>query len=71
MDCLTKTTTRRSPALADAGVLLGALLLLGGCSRTTRSGEAAEPGFFTGYEIGNEKDRAAVREERPGYQRYE
>ena len=71
MYCPTSTTTRRSPALAAAGVLLGALLLLAGCGRTTKSAEAAEAGFFTGYEIGDEQDRAKIREERPGYRRYE
>ena len=74
MDCLTSTTsttTRRSPALAAAGVLLGALLLPAGCARSTKSAEAAEDGFFTGFEIGNEQDRAQVREDRPGYRPYE
>jgi len=64
-------TTRRSPALAVTGVLLGALLLLAGCARPTKSAEAAQNGFFTGYEIGNEQDRAQLREERPGYRSYE
>ena len=27
--------------------------------------------FFTGYEIGDEQDRAKIREARPGYRRYE
>ncbi len=48
-----------------------ALLLLGGCGRAMRSAEAAETAFFTGYEIGDEQDRAKIREARPGYRRYE
>ena len=52
-------------------VVLVGVALLCGCSRTTRYGEATGAGVLTGYEIGNEQDRAAVRKDRPGYRRHE
>ncbi len=54
-----------------AASLLIAAVSLGGCSRQTKSGEDTGTGFFTGYEIGDEQDRAEVRKDRPDYRRYE
>ncbi len=52
-------------------VVLVGVAMLCGCSRTTRYGEATGTGLLTGYEIGNEQDKAAVRKDRPGYKRHE
>ncbi|MHC4217585.1 MAG: hypothetical protein ACYSU7_03930 [Planctomycetota bacterium] len=52
-------------------VLVLALAALAGCSRKGTTGESTNTGFFTGYELGNEQDQTNIREERPGYQRYE
>ena len=45
--------------------------MLGGCSRTSKSGEATNTGLLTGYELGNEQDFADQRKERLNYRDFE
>ena len=63
-------TDGKGPRMTVYVVLVGVTMLCG-CSRTTRYGEPTGTGLLTGYQIGNEQDKAAVRKDRPDYRRHE
>jgi hypothetical protein len=42
-----------------------------GCSKKGVSEQQTDTGFFTGYEIGNQEDRAETRKDRPDYRPFE
>ncbi len=65
------TIRRRLLAAVALGALVAAGAMLGGCSRTSKSGEATNTGLLTGYELGNEQDFADQRKERLNYRDFD
>ena len=57
--------------LPAAVALLAILIIVGGCSQSTKSGEKTNTGVLTGYELGNEQDFADERRDRVGYRDFE
>ncbi len=65
------TISRRLFAAVALGAIVAAGAVLGGCSRTSKSGEATNTGLLTGYELGNEQDFADQRKDRLNYRDFE
>ncbi len=61
--CLTKL-----PAVV---ALLAILIVAGGCSQSSKSGQKTNTGVLTGYELGNEKDFTDGRRDRVGYRDFD
>jgi hypothetical protein len=68
---MTKPMKRTTITTCLGLVLLLAAAALTGCSKKGVSDQKTDTGFFTGYEIGNEADRAETRKDRPDYRPYE
>ncbi len=63
--------SRRLFAAVALGAIIAAGAVLGGCSRTSKSGEATNTGLLTGYELGNQQDFADQRKDRLNYREFE
>ncbi len=63
--------SRRLFAAVALGAAVAAGAVLGGCSRTNKSGEATNTGLLTGYELGNQQDFADQRKDRLNYREFE
>ncbi len=57
--------------LPAAVALLAILIVAGGCSQSTASGQQTRTGVLTGYELGNEKDFTDGRRDRVGYRDFD
>ena len=57
--------------LLTAIALLAIVIVAGGCSQSTKSGQKTNTGVLTGYELGNEQDFADERRDRVGYRDFE
>ncbi len=61
--CLTK--------LPAAVALLAILIVAGGCSQSTKSGQKTNTGVLTGYDLGNQQDFTDGRRDRVGYRDFD
>ena len=66
-----RTISRRLFAAVALGAVVAAGAVLGGCSRTAKSGEATNTGLLTGYELGDQEDFADQRKDRLTYREFE
>ncbi len=57
--------------LLTAVAVLAILIVAGGCSQSTQSGQQTNTGVLTGYELGNEKDFTDGRRDRIGYRDFD
>ncbi len=57
--------------LPAAAVTLAILIVAGGCSQSTKSGQKTNTGVLTGYELGNEQDFTEGRKDRVGYRDFD
>ncbi len=57
--------------LLTAIALLAIVIVAGGCSQSTQSGQKTNTGVLTGYELGNEKDFTDGRRDRIGYRDFD
>ncbi len=57
--------------LPAAVALLAILIVAGGCSQSTQSGQKTNTGVLTGYEMGNEQDFTEGRKDRVGYRDFD
>ena len=57
--------------LPAAVALLAILIVVGGCSQSTKSGQKTNTGVLTGYELGNERDFTDGRRDRVGYRDFD
>ena len=57
--------------LPAAVALLAILIVVGGCSQSTKSGQKTNTGVLTGYELGNEEDFTVGRRDRVGYRDFD
>ncbi len=57
--------------LPAAIALLTILIVAGGCSQSTKSGQKTNTGVLTGYELGNEQDFVDGRRDRVGYRDFD
>ena len=57
--------------LPAAIALLTILIVAGGCSQSTKSGQKTNTGVLTGYELGNEQDFTDGRKDRVGYRDFD
>ncbi len=72
MERLSPATRRTVAALAALYVILAAAAgAAGGCAGRGEEDTPGEGGFFSGYEFGNEEDRADERRTRPPGSTYE
>lgn len=57
--------------LPVAVALLTTLIVVGGCSQSTKSGQKTNTGVLTGYELGNEQDFTDGRKDRVEYRDFD
>ena len=57
--------------LPAAVALLAILIVAGGCSQSTQSGQKTNTGVLTGYELGNQQDFTDGRRDRVGYRDFD
>ncbi len=57
--------------LLTAIALLAIVIVAGGCSQSTKSGQKTNTGVLTGYELGNEQDFTDGRKDRIGYRDFD
>ncbi len=57
--------------LLTAIALLAIVIVAGGCSQSTKSGQKTNTGVLTGYELGNEQDFTDGRRDRVGYRDFD
>ena len=57
--------------LLTAVAVLAILIVAGGCSQTTKSGQKTNTGVLTGYELSNQQDFIDGRRDRVGYRDFD
>ena len=68
---MSRYLTNLPAAVVRLAVVVAILIVAGGCSQSTKSGEKTNTGVLTGYELGNEQDFTDGRRDRIGHRDFD